>query len=244
VSTLVASALLLLTFGPCLSTLGPNFSTLDPRLSAQVIGSLPEKSPFVDLRDGHRFGVTAGYLVTGRDPVGVNPKSGPLIGLRYDLHGGGPVYLTGRMFMVPSERDVLDYTKKAAQRRTGTQTCTIWGTDIGMALAVTGDRSWHSIQPLVHADIGLAGGLGDKADVSNFSFTPSFSFSYGLGARWVTGKNSELRADVSWHYWKLSYPESYKSTEGDSIPIRPSGSMSPYAGNRAMTVSWTWGIFR
>jgi hypothetical protein len=213
-------------------------------LRAQTVGSLPEKSPFADLRDHQRLGIVAGYLVTARDPVGVNPKGGPMLGLRYDLYAGGPVYLTGRLFASPSDRDVLDYTKRAAQRRVGTQNVTIWGTDVGLAVALTGDRSWHAMQPLVHLGFGIAGGLGDRPDISHFSFSPTFAFSYGVGARWVTGRNSELRADVAWFYWQVKYPETYRSTEGDPVAIRPSGPMSPYTGNRALTATWSFGIFR
>lgn len=213
-------------------------------LGAQTVGSLPEKSPFTDLRDHQRLGVVAGYLVTGRDPVGVNPKSASFFGVRYDLYAGGPVYLTGRLFAAPSERDVLDYTKRAAFRRVGTQDCTIFGSDVGLTVALTGDRSWHGVQPLVHFGVGIAGGLGDRKDVSNFTFSPTVALSYGFGARWVTGRNSELRADVAWMYWQVKYPELYRSTEGDPVAIYPTGSLSPYTGNRAVTVSWTFGIFR
>jgi len=227
-----------------LAALAAALTLLASALRAQTVGSLPEKSPFADLRDHQRLGIVAGYLVTARDPVGVNPQGGPLMGLRYDLYAGGPVYLTGRLFASPSERDVLDYTKRAALRRVGTQNLTIWGTDVGIAVALTGDRSWHAMQPLVHLGFGIAGGLGDRPDVSHFSFSPTFTFSYGLGARWVTGRNSELRADIAWLYWQVKYPGTYRSTEGDPVAIRPSGPMSPYTGNRAVTATWSFGIFR
>jgi hypothetical protein len=213
-------------------------------LSAQAVGSLPEASPFSDLHDRQRLGIVGGYLFTGRDPVGVNPQSGALMGFRYDLYAGGPAYLTGRFFTVRSEREILDYTKKRAFRNVGSQTCNIWGTDVGLAIALTGDRSWHKLQPLVNVGLGVVGGAGDKQDVSHFSFSPTFAFSYGLGLRWVTGRNSEFRADVSWYYWQMKYPDLYRSTQGDSVAIRPSGSMSPYVGNRALTLSYTLGIFR
>ncbi len=240
----LVSALLLLALVPALSSPVSRLASLDSRLSAQAVGSLPEASPFTDLHDRQRLGIVGGYLATGRDPVGVNPRSGALLGLRYDLYAGGPAYITGRFFTVRSEREILDYTRKRAFRDIGTQPCNIWGTDVGVAIALTGDRSWHKLQPLVNVGLGVVGGAGDKPDVSHFSFSPTFAFSYGLGLRWVTGRNSEFRADVSWYYWQMKYPDLYRSTQGDSVAIRPSGSMSPYVGNRALTVSYTLGIFR
>jgi hypothetical protein len=236
--------MLFMALGPALP---PRLSPLvrsGSSLSAQAVGHLPEASPFVDLHDGQRLGIVGGYLVTGRDPVGVNPVSGALVGLRYDWYAGGPAYLTARFFTVGSERTILDYTRKRAFRDVGTQKCNIWGADVGLAIALTGDRSWHKLQPLVNLGVGMAGGAGDKQDVSNFSFSPTFAFSYGLGLRWVTGRNSEFRADVSWYYWQRQYPDLYRSTQGDSVSIRPTGSLSPYVGNRALTLSYTLGIFR
>jgi len=236
VRALLACALLATAVVPAL---GPG-----AQLHAQEVGSLPEKSPYNDLRDGQRIGLVFGYLSTGRDPVGVNPQSGQLIGARYDWYAGGPVYLTGRLFTVASTRDILDYTKKPAFRLVGTQRCDIWGADVGMAMALTGNRSWHGFQPLVNLGVGMAGAPDDKEDVSHFSFSPTFAFSYGLGLRLVTGRNSEVRADVSWYYWQMKYPDLYRSTQGDTLAIRPTGSLSPYVGNRAVSVSWTLGIFR
>jgi hypothetical protein len=237
-------ALLCVALVPALPTTLSRLAPLDSRLSAQAVGHLPEASPFTDLHDGQRLGIVGGYLVTGRDPVGVNPASGALLGLRYDWYAGGPAYLTGRFFTVRSDREILDYTRKQAFRNVGTQTCNIWGADVGLGIALTGDRSWHKLQPLVNLGVGMAGGAGDKQDVSHFSFSPTFAFSYGLGLRWVTGRNSEFRADVSWYYWQMKYPDLYRSTQGDSVAIRPSGSMSPYVRNRALTLSYTFGVFR
>lgn len=218
--------------------------TLGSRLPAQVVGALPERSPFADIRGGQRVGVVTGWMVTGRDPASVGPKGGPMIGARYDLHAGGPAYLTARLIGFSSERDILDYTKKVAQRRVGTRPGAILGTDLGLTIAATGDRSWRRLQPLMHSGAGLVFGIGDRSDVSGYRFATAFTFSWGLGARYVTGRTSELRADVTWYYWGLKYPETYRSTEGDTVAIRPSGTLSPWTGNRALTVSWTWGIFR
>src|ERR1700687_2224301 len=94
-------------------------------LAAQAVGALPEKSPYEDLHGGQRLGIEAGYLVTGHDPAGVGPRSGPLAGFRYAFHAGGPAYLTSRLFGVTTTRDVLDYTKRQAFRRVGAQSSTL-----------------------------------------------------------------------------------------------------------------------
>lgn len=213
-------------------------------LRAQTIGSLPDKSPFTDLHDGQQLGVFAGMLVTGKDVVGVNAKSAPLVGVRYDLSVGGPAYLTGSIFGASTTRTILDYTRSAATRNVGTQATGLIGANIALAVSMTGERSWKGIQPLVNIGAGMISGAGDKQDISGYVFGPSFSFSYGVGVRWVTGRNSEFRADLNQYWWELKYPENYRSTQGDPVAIKPGGSLTSWTANTALTAGWSLRIFR
>jgi hypothetical protein len=209
------------------------------RGAAQVVGSLPDKSPFTDLDGGQRFGLIGGYLSTGTDVVGVGPKSGPLVGIRYDLSVGGPVYLTGTLFGVSTTRTILDYTRTAATRDVGEQSSELVNFNVAMAMSLTGKRSWHRLQPLVNIGVGVVTAAGDKPDISGYTFGTNFSFSYGLGLRYATGHNSELRLDANWYWWQIKYPELYRSTQGDPIAIRPTGQLNSYTDNRAVTLGWT-----
>ena len=213
-------------------------------LAAQTIGSLPDKSPFLDLHDGMRFGLVAGWLATGSDPVGVGPKSAPMLGLRYDVAIGGPVYLTGSLFGTSTTRTVLDYTKSRATRDIGTQSTGLVNANVAVAMSLTGLRTWHHLQPLVNLGVGVVSGPGDKADISGYKFGTQFSFSYGLGVRYVTGHNSELRFDLNQYWWQLKYPDNYRSTQGDPIAIKAAGSLGAYTANTALTVGWSIRSFR
>ena len=211
---------------------------------AQTVGTMPDQSPYLDLHDGQRFGVLAGWLETGRDAVGVNAKSSPIVGARYDLAIGGPMYLTGTLFGTSTTRTVLDYTKSQATRDVGTQAIGLVGANVAVAMALTGARTWHHLQPLVNVGLGLVGATGDKTDISGYQIGTMFSFSYGAGLRWSTGRNSELRLDLNQYWWQLKYPALYRSTQGSSVPIKPSGSLSSYTANTALTLAWTVRKFR
>ncbi len=214
--------------------------------AAAQVGSLPNKSPYLDLEDGQRLGVTAGMMTFGKDPVHVGPSgTAPTLGIRYDLYLGGPVYLTSRLLAASFDRNVLDYKKKPASRLTGKQSGVLTDLDVGLSISATGERSWKGIQPLLNMGVGMIFAPGDsKADVSGYNTKSALSASWGLGVRWVTGKNSELRADLSYYYWQLKYPENYRSTDADPISIYPTGSLTPYTTNRSLTVSYSMGIFR
>jgi hypothetical protein len=213
-------------------------------LGGQTVGSLPDKSPFLDLNDGQRFGLVAGWLATGKDAVGVGPKSAPLVGIRYDLALGGPVYLTGTLFGLGTSREILDYSKSKATRDVGTQASGIVNANVSIAVALTGKRTWHRLQPLVNLGFGVATDPADKPDVSGYSFGTHFSFAYGLGVRFATGKNSELRFDLNQYWWDLKYPTLYRSTQGDPIAIKATGSLSSYTANNALMLGWTLRSFR
>jgi hypothetical protein len=215
-----------------------------PVLGAQTLGSLPDRSPYLDLDDSQRFGLIAGWLATGSDAVGVNPKSAPMVGVRYDLAIGGPMYLTGTVFGTSTTRTVLDYTKSAATRDIGSQGLGLVGANVSVAMALTGRRSWHHIQPLVNVGVGLVSGPGDKLDISGYQFGTKLAFSYGFGVRYATGRNSEFRFDLNQYWWKLSYPALYRSTQGDPVAIKPTGSLSSFAANTALTIGWSLRRFR
>jgi hypothetical protein len=154
------------------------------------------------------------------------------------------MYLSGSLFGASSTRTVLDYTKSAATRNVGTQSTGLLVADVSLALSLTGARTWHGLQPLVNAGVGMAVGPGDKQDVSGYTFSPAFMFSYGFGVRLTTTTNSEFRFDLNQYWWQIKYPESYRSTQGDINAIRPTGALNAYTANTALTVAYSMRIFR
>jgi hypothetical protein len=215
-----------------------------PVAGAQVVGTLPEQSPFLDLHDGPQLGFVAGWLATGRDAVGVNAKSAAMVGARYDLSIGGPVYVTGMVFGGTTNRTVLDYTKAAALRNTGTRSVDLIDASVAIALSLTGKRTWHRLQPLVNLGVGVVSGPSDQGDISGYSFGTAFQFSYGVGLRLVTSSRSEFRLDVNQFWWELKYPPLYRSTQGDPVAIKPTGSLSSWTANTGLTLAWSLRAFR
>jgi hypothetical protein len=228
-----------------LHTLGALALLLAVPLDAQVIGRLPEQAVLADLSDGQRIGAFAGWLTTGRDPVGVGGKSAPIFGLRYDTPMSGPVYFSTRLFGVKSEHDVLDPNAPEDDRNRGTASTNQVGLDVAFDLSLTGQRAWRGLQPLLHAGLGFMVGVGNHFDAGRYATGGSVLFSYGLGGRYTTSRNSELRADLGWLVYQVRYPNAFRTTtvEGDT-PLRATGSMTPLTTNRAITLSWTWGVFR
>lgn len=213
---------------------------------AQTIGTEPSKSPYADVVDGQRVSVIGGVIMYGQDPARVGPKgSSPLAGLRYDVHIGGPAYFTARFLTGHGYRDIYDYNRPAATRKVGQKPSFLMLADIGLTISATGERTWHGVQPLLFGGLGFALAPGDtRKDVSGYTFGNKFAFSTGIGVRWRATQNTQFRADLGWYYWAMKYPETYRSTTADPKAILPTGGLTPYYGNRAITVGYSWGIFR
>jgi hypothetical protein len=177
--------------------------------SAQV-GYPPERSPYVDLEYRHELTTLTGYLNTQRDPAGVAPRSGPLAGIRYALHIAGPAFFTGRLAYARTERTVLDPLDTSTSRVVlPAASVPLLFTDVGLALSLTGFKSWHRLVPEIGAGLGLLSDFRTESDVGGFGIGTRFALTFGAGVRWVPGGRFQLRADVADNMYRIAYPESY-----------------------------------
>jgi len=216
-----------------------------PAAAQVVVGHLPAQSTLQDLNDGQRVGVFAGWLSTSRDPVGVRAHSAPIVGLRYDLLMGSPAYFSLRLFGMKSEHDVVNPNAPATNRAAGTASANQVGADASVQLSLTGERTWHGVQPLMNLGVGFIAGVANHFDLGKYAPGASIMYTYGLGARMPTGKNADFRVDVGWFLYQVRYPTVFRvTTATDNIAVRATGTMTPLTANRAITASWTWGVFR
>ncbi|HEY0780776.1 MAG TPA: hypothetical protein VGD56_22655 [Gemmatirosa sp.] len=233
-----------------LLTLGIGAVAATPRAAAAqggVVGYPPTQSPFADLEYNQAFTLLGGYFNAAKDPAGVAPRGGGLIGLQYDL-GSGPAIFTTRVRTVFSDRTVLDPARPANDRVLGTEKRPLTMADAGLTLALTGSRTFHGLVPLVHIGAGLVTNFAG-ADPGGFDFGTSFALAYGLGLKYVPGPTSRyaLRVDFGSTLYRVRYPASYaRASTGydtlykgsvDSTSIVPSNAaLSRYRNNTALTV--------
>lgn len=213
-----------------------------------VVGYPPQRSPFTDLQFNQAFTLLGGYFNAAKDPAGVAPRSGGLLGLQYDL-GGGPAIFTTRVRTVISDRTVLDPARPANARVLGTERRPLTMADVGLTLALTGARTFHGFVPLVHAGAGVVTNF-EGADPGGFTFGTSFALAYGLGVRYVPSPASRyaLRVDLGNSLYRVRYPTSYTlpstgygtnyaGATRDSSSILPTNTaLSRYRNNTAITV--------
>jgi len=216
-------------------------SVVGSSVRAQV-GYPPSRSPYVDLLYSQEITAIFGYYVSRDDPAGVAPGSGPLVGVHYAWRAGGPAHLTAQIVRIGSSRTVLDPAKPAATRSLGEQSWPLYSADFGLALSLTGAKSWHQLVPEVKAGLGAMSDLRGKADVGGFKYGTRFTITWGAGLRYVPGGNFQLRADLTNRLSSITYPESYyiAPTGGGTAILRSDQSKSAWRNNPAITIGLSY----
>jgi hypothetical protein len=216
-----------------------------PAAARAQVGHPPAQSPYRDLEFRQELTPFVGYFAASKDPAGVAPRSGPMVGLRYEVRVGGPAQLTVRTARVFSERSAVDPTKPQATRRLPTQSWPLYTGDVSLALNLTGQKSIRRLVPVFGAGIGVVSDFKSKADVGGYKFGTSFAFLVGGGVRWVPGGRFQLRADVTDHLYQIQYPDAYLlSTNGNPPVVSASTGKSSWQHNAAITVGASYMFFR
>jgi hypothetical protein len=212
--------------------------------SAQV-GHLPENSPFRDLETRQEFTVFGGTYSAGKEPLGVAPGDGPMFGIRYQVHVGGPAFLTARWSHINTDRIAIDPTKNGAARQLGKHDVSVDLFDVNLALNLTGEKSFHHIVPVINLGAGV-GTCGCTVDPDPYSFGTPFAFSFGGGLRFVPGGRFQLTLDWNDYLYQLKYPAQYflTPTTGGTAVITDDRAKSFWKSNRALTLGASLLFFR
>jgi hypothetical protein len=208
------------------------------------VGHLPENSPYRDLETSQELTFFAGHYTAGRDPVGVAPRDGPMYGLRYEIHVGGPALLMARWAHVNSERFAIDPTKSGDAAQLGRKNVALNLYDVGLVLNLTGQKSFHHIVPVVNFGAGI-GSCSCSFAVDPYTFGTPFAFSFGGGLRYVPGGRFQLRADWGDYMYQVKYPAAYFITPTTGAAAAgPNQSRSFWKSNRALTLGASLLFFR
>ncbi|HVF40455.1 MAG TPA: hypothetical protein VM939_11180 [Gemmatimonadaceae bacterium] len=214
--------------------------------AAQVdVGHPAQRSPFRDLEFRQEATLFGGYMFAGKDPAGVAPRSAPLAGVRYEINVGGPAQLVAKFATAMTEREVLDPTKPQATRSLGIQTWPIYILDAGLALNLTGQRSWHGIVPVIYGGLGIATDAGKKVTEDPFRLGTTFALSFAGGLRVVPGGRFQIRADVGTYMYQIKYPTPYyvKSSDNTAV-LEDDQARNFWKSNPTFTVGVSYLLFR
>jgi hypothetical protein len=208
------------------------------------VGHLPENSPYRDLETSQELTFFGGHYTAGRDPIGVAPRDGPMYGLRYEIHVGGPALLYARWGHVSSERFAIDPTKSGDAAQLGRKNVSLNLYDVGLVLNLTGQKSFHHLVPVVNFGAGI-GSCSCSVAIDPYTFGTPFAFSFGAGLRYVPGSRFQLRADWGDYMYQIKYPAAYFITPATGpAAAGPNQGRSFWKSNRALTLGASLLFFR
>jgi hypothetical protein len=213
------------------------------------VGYEPQKSPFRDLETTQEVTVFTGFYRARKDPAGVAPQSGPMAGLHYQWRAGGPANLTATLARVASERRVLDPEKPGTCAPNPPADCKLVGVfrwplyfaDVGVAVSLTGARSFYRLVPDLKVGAGLASDFHTQGDVGEFGFGTRFALRWGAGIRWIPVELFQVRADFTNYLYSVRYPESYYVPASDNSQILPpSRKRTAWMNNPGFTIGLSY----
>jgi len=213
--------------------------------AAQVVGYKPGDSPYLNVPGSQSLGFFAGGFDTGRDPAGVGPQPGWLAGVRYDLRIGGPMTLVARLAGAPTTRRILNPANPAATRHVGDESSQLMLADLGLAMNLTGQKSFHRLVPVLSGGVGVVSDFRGTPDKGGYRFGTRFALNWGLGVQYHTDGRWQPRFDFSNSLWKLQYPPDYGISPSDgSSPVVKDAKKSPWMGNHLWSVGLSYQLFR
>jgi hypothetical protein len=222
------------------------FSCIAAELRAQV-GYPPTRSPFRDLELTQEVTLFTGWYHAKPDPAQVAPRSGPMTGVHYQWRASGPANLTASITRVGSERNVLDpeapatCTNKPNCKLVGSFRWPLYFFDAGLAMSLTGARSFFRIVPDLKAGLGLISDFRTKSDVGDFAVGTRFAFNWGLGFRWLPGGSYQFRFDFTNHLYSIRYPETYQIPASDDTTILDvDRNRSVWLNNPGITIGFSY----
>ncbi len=136
----------------------------------------------------------------------MGPTDGLIVGARLDLHLGGPAEVFFGVEVADLDRLVLDPTKGEATRVKGTFGQRVTIAEVGLALRLTGEKTWRRLAPYFGGGLGAAFGAGVAQDSSTFEFGTKFHVSPRLGVRWFPSDRINVRFEARNTVWRLRYP--------------------------------------
>lgn len=161
-------------------------------------------------------------LETSRGDMGLGPASTQLFGGRARIRLTGPISLEANLGFASSERAVVDPRLPGGPAAVDTVPFRWMVAEGVFQVALTGQRTWHGIQPYLLIGGGMVLGvdeprssaLADTAAANlRFEMNTAPTAVAGVGAEWRVSETIGVGFELRDHLWRLKTPEGFFSDE-------------------------------
>lgn len=203
------------------------FSSLILLAAAAPAGAQQIQSPYRFLDTSQEAGFFVAQLSPAEGALGLGPESGPVFGARYAIVLSGPFMIEVEGSYFPTSHAVLDtVVVDSAYRRIGSADHDLIIATAALRINLTGQRTWHRLQPFLAFGIGGVAEVGsDDAAVNQapvdarYEFGTSFAGILAGGIAWVPADRFAVRLDARNLLWKVKTPAAL--LRGDTGKVIP-----------------------
>lgn len=199
-------------------TLGPEPAAAQQAGGGAAADTVQIDTPYRWIPRGMRLGAVGGYLETGLNNLDLGPQSTPTGGLRGRARISSPISLEVSALYGSSDRFAVDPRLDGGPAPVDTLTSRWVLAEAAMQLAVTGDRTWHGLQPFAVLGGGFLVGV-DEEETPAFSRPEEVSLRHdidimpviqaGLGVEWHLGERFGLSFEARDHVWRITTPDGF-----------------------------------
>lgn len=208
-------------------------------LVAQV-GHTPSNSPFRDVNTRQSISFLLGSFSGNTAIPGSGARPGTAYGLRLRARVSGPLDLMVSASYLTSSRIIVDPTKPDSIRRSGPVDANLISADLGVALNLTGTKSWHGLTPWVGFGVGVVSPTEPQSDPGGYRTSTNFTLvpKIGLRARLsdALGLDIEFRNNTMRYEWPSAY---FTPRDASSNPLPPAILQLGKDKNRQLTHNFT-----
>lgn len=181
-------------------------------------------TPYEWIQRSFRVGAFGGYVSADRGSVELGPGSTPVFGARVRARISSPISLEASFGYGSSDRFVVDPRLPQGPATVDTATSRWILAEAAMQFAITGNRTWHGIQPYVLIGGGFMVGVdeprspalpepgpGEPPVRAEIGVAPVVQA--GLGFEWMVSDRMGVGFEVRDHLWRISTPEGFFEQE-------------------------------
>lgn len=192
--------------------------TVPAAASAQQADSVHIDTPYEWIERGFRVGAVGGYMDTGLTRLDLGPQSTPTGGLRARARVSSPLSLEAGLLYGESDRFAVDPRLPTGPAPVDTLTSKWILAEAAMQFAVTGNRTWHGLQPyallgggfLLGFDEGVSPAFAAPEDASlrhDIQIMPAVQA--GVGAEWIVSDRFGVALEFRDHLWRITTPDGF-----------------------------------
>lgn len=179
-------------------------------------------TPYDWVEGSIRVGGYVGRLAAGRGVMDLGPSSGQMIGARGRARVTGPISLEAGVGFGDSDRYVIDPRPASGPTRVDSLPLRWLLVEGGFQLSLTGNRTWHHLQPYALLGGGFVVGVDEPrspalpdpvadADSADFRFQLGAApvAMAGIGTEVILSDRIGLGFEARDHLWRLNTPDGF-----------------------------------